>query len=208
MKLNLGCGPHTPHGWLNVDYSLGASMSKIPGFRGLNRRLRIFDLSWNSAIMLHDLRTRFPWHDGTADLVYSSHTLEHFSKEEGRFFLAECHRVLKPNGTLRIVVPDLAAVVREYSSGRLLADDFVASLGVLYGTHKNSLKRKLYPLFTYPHKCMYDKPRLLQILLDLGFNASLRHPFDSAIKDIAGIELPDRTIDAVIVEGTKKPIDG
>ena len=28
MKLNLGCGSHAPHGWVNVDYALGARFAK------------------------------------------------------------------------------------------------------------------------------------------------------------------------------------
>jgi hypothetical protein len=73
MKLNLGCGPQTPRGWINVDYSLGASLSRIPGFRALNNRIKLFDTSWNPNIVLHDLRTAFPWADRSADAIYSSH---------------------------------------------------------------------------------------------------------------------------------------
>jgi hypothetical protein len=98
-------------------------------------------------------------------------------------------------------VPDLAALVRQYNDGHLPADDFVASLGVLHGTHTNSIKRKLCPLITYPHKCMYDTPRLIEILRELGFDAFPRKPFESDIPGIRDIELPQRTQGAVIVEG-------
>ena len=41
--------------------------------------------------------------DDAYDVVFSSHVLEHFEKADARAFLAECYRVLKPGGVLRIV---------------------------------------------------------------------------------------------------------
>lgn len=204
MKLNLGCGARVPDGWLNVDYALGARFMKIPFFRAINKKLRIFNLDWNDKIFLHDLTTRFPWGDSSADVVYSSHTLEHLSRDAGRGFLTECHRVLRPNGIIRIVVPDLRHVVADYVEGRIPADDFVERLGVLYEDTSGSLRKRLSPFFQFPHKCMYDHPRLIEILNEIGFNASARRAFDSAIDGIRSIELEDRTEHAVIVEGQKR----
>ena len=140
MKLNLGCGSQVPDGWVNVDYAPGARFTKIPFFRALNRKLRLFDLDWNEKIYIHDLTKAFPWANSTIDIVYSSHALEHFSREDGRRFLSECHRVLHKNGIIRIVVPDLRHDVVEYTEGRIHADDFVEKLGVLFGNSSTTLK--------------------------------------------------------------------
>ena len=40
---------------------------------------------------------------------------------EGRRFLCECHRVLKRHGIIRIVVPDLSALVSAYVEGNIKA---------------------------------------------------------------------------------------
>ena len=48
------------------------------------------------------------------DLVYHSHLLEHFSKADGQKLITECFRVLRPGGILRIVVPDLEGIARNY----------------------------------------------------------------------------------------------
>lgn len=204
MKLNLGCGSRVPDGWINVDYALGARFMKIPLFRALNKKVRLFNLDWNEKIFLHDLTTRFPWDDSSAETVYSSHTLEHLSRDAGRRFLVECHRVLRKHGTIRIVVPDLRYVVTEYMEGRILADDFVERLGVLYEDANGVLKKRLSPFFQFPHKCMYDNSRLVSILNEIGFDASTRTAFDSDIDGIQSIELADRTEHAVIVEGRKR----
>jgi hypothetical protein len=137
MKLNLGCGAKVPDGWVNVDSSLGARLAKIPLFRSFNRKLKLFQLDWDEKIYLHDLTKRFPWADSSVETVYSSHTLEHFTKKDGRRFLSECHRVLCQGGIIRIVAPSLRHEVVEYLEGRTLADDFVEKLGVLYGTGNN-----------------------------------------------------------------------
>ena len=204
MKLNLGCGDQVPDEWINVDYALGARFTKIPFFSAVNRKIKLFNLNWNEKIFLHDLTKKFPWADSSIDTVYSSHTLEHFSKEEGRRFLSECHRVLRKNGIIRIVVPDLRHDVMKYIEGETLADDFVEKLGVLYEDSDNTLKKKLSPLFQFPHKCMYDNSRLVEILNEIGFDASVKAAFDSAIKDIRLVELEDRANNSVIVEGCKQ----
>lgn len=89
--LNVGCGAHFHPSWTNVDFS-----STSPG------------------VIQHDLRTTLPFADASFDTVYSSHVLEHFCRREALDLLLESKRVLKPNGTLRIVVPDLENACRSY----------------------------------------------------------------------------------------------
>ena len=204
MKLNLGCGAHVVEGWTNVDYSPGARFSRVPLLRAVNKKLRVFELDWDDRICIHNLTRPFPWKDAEADIAYTSHTLEHLSKEDGIAFLKECHRVLKTNGIIRIIVPDLACIVKAYCDRHLRADEFLEKLGVLYGKSANPIKSLLIPFVQFPHKCMYDTPTLVAILSDIGFNASGRSPFESEIDGIAEMEIPGRTEDAVIVEGRKK----
>ena len=89
--LNLGGGRRTHVDWENVDFTATA-----PGVRA------------------YDLRKGIPYPDATFEVVYHSHLLEHFAKEAAPAFLRECHRVLKPGGTLRVAVPDLERIVRAY----------------------------------------------------------------------------------------------
>lgn len=203
MRLNLGCGGRTPEGWVNVDWALGARFAKVPFFRVANRKLGIFRLHWDEDVVLHDLNKAFPWADDSVDAIYSSHLLEHFAREDGLRLLGECHRVLKPGGIIRLVVPDLRHHVAEYRDGRVPADEFVEKLGVLYAGSGPAWKRRLSPLVQFPHKCMYDQPRLVAIMRARGFEATSRNPFDSTINDIEAIESEGRTRHAVIVEGHK-----
>jgi predicted SAM-dependent methyltransferase len=199
-KLNLGCGAETPKGWLNVDYAPGAKLAKIPGIKFLG----ITSLQWNKDIFIHNLLTPFPWENESVDVIYTSHTLEHFTREDGKQFLKESFRVLKKNGIIRIVVPDLKAIVNDYLEGKIRADHFVEDLWVLYPVQNNFFKKLLNPVFSFPHKCMYDSKTLIEVLEEIGFDTKERKSLDSDIADIKDIELIDRTEDAVIVEGVKK----
>lgn len=48
------------------------------------------------------------------EVVYRSQVLEHFPREKAPDFLGECLRVLKPRGIIRVVVPDLENIAKEY----------------------------------------------------------------------------------------------
>jgi predicted SAM-dependent methyltransferase len=91
--LNLGCGAHysIADEWVNLDFEAG-----LPGVIG------------------HNLLKGIPYPDGTFDFVYHSHVLEHFSKADGELFVSECFRVLKKGGILRVVIPDLERIAKEY----------------------------------------------------------------------------------------------
>ena len=91
--LNLGCGTNysTQQEWTNIDFTADGE-----------------------AVIAHNLLKGIPFTDHSFDAVYHSHVLEHFSKDDGEIFTAECFRVLKPGGVLRIAVPDLETIVRNY----------------------------------------------------------------------------------------------
>ena len=102
MKLvNVGCGRQIHPAWCNLDLTACA-----PG------------------VIEHDLRQGLPFDVDTCDAVYHSHVLEHLRPEEASRLLSECFRVLKPGGTLRIAVPDLEGIARQYlSTLEAAADD-------------------------------------------------------------------------------------
>jgi predicted SAM-dependent methyltransferase len=49
---------------------------------------------------------RLDFENNTFDFIYSEHFLEHFFMDEALELLKEFHRILKPNGVVRTVVPD------------------------------------------------------------------------------------------------------
>jgi predicted SAM-dependent methyltransferase len=91
--LNLGCGSRysTLREWKNIDF-----------------------VSRNKYVIGHNLMKGIPFEENSFDVVYHSHVLEHFTKDDGNKFLLECYRVLTPGGMIRIAVPDLERIAREY----------------------------------------------------------------------------------------------
>jgi predicted SAM-dependent methyltransferase len=130
--INVGCGYVTHPEWNNLDFSTYARLAHRPLFSAMLRRLRILSndryehlCEIDRDVILWDLRRGIPFPDRTFDAVYHSHFLEHIPREAAAGFLAECHRVLKPGGTLRIAVPDLHRILTSYvaSIDRIAAGD-------------------------------------------------------------------------------------
>ena len=65
-------------------------------------------LPWNLA---HGI----PYPDGSVDVVFHEHVLEHMPYQAGFALTAECRRVLRAGGVLRFGVPDAEAVIRSYA---------------------------------------------------------------------------------------------
>ena len=106
--LNLGCGYKYVKAdeWLNADMlSVGEDVVKCNFLDGI------------------------PFESGRFDLVYHSHVLEHFAKADGEKFIAECYRILKPGGFIRIALPDLEVIAKEYlkSLERAISGEYNAS---------------------------------------------------------------------------------
>src|ERR1700743_2591931 len=89
--LNLGCGHHFNKRWVNVDF-----------------------VSIGDDVIGHNLLKGIPFDDSSFEVVYHSHVLEHFQKRDAVKFIDECYRVLKPGGTIRVVIPDLEQIVTHY----------------------------------------------------------------------------------------------
>lgn len=98
----------------------------------------------------------------SVDLIYCSHALEYFDRDEVRQVLKEWFRVLAPGGLLRIAVPDFQALLNIYQkTGEL---DFI--LGPLYG--KMNISTSDGPAVLY-HKTTYDETSLRSILIECGY---------------------------------------
>jgi len=89
--LNLGCGSRFHNKWTNVDFQ-----------------------ALSSEVIAWDLTRGIPFDNESFDVVYHSHVLEHFSKKQASKFLQECYRVLRSGGVIRIVVPDLEQIAKQY----------------------------------------------------------------------------------------------
>ena len=73
--------------------------------------------------VLCDIR-KLPIPDQTFDIVYSSHTLEHFGFNSVQIVLKEWARVLKVGGELRLIVPNMRHVGYRLAMDQMIPSDF------------------------------------------------------------------------------------
>ncbi len=162
-KLNVGsftCMYH--HGWTNLD------LHDLTGFAQAYR--------YN--FVQHDIRKGLPYGTGVVDCVSASHVLEHLSYEEGLVFLRECRRVIRPDGAIRIAVPDAEKLMTIYV-GEKYPDDWngtpSVSLSGLGEMNDDAAKyttaaQKLWALLQgQEHRCFLDMETLSLLLTEAGF---------------------------------------
>jgi len=101
-----------------------------------------------------------PYKDNSIDLIYASHVIEYFDREEVNIILNKWKNKLKSGGILRLAVPNFQTMVRLYLEANIPLDSF---LGPLYG--KMEMDNK-----TIYHKTTYDFNSLKSILNECGFS--------------------------------------
>jgi predicted SAM-dependent methyltransferase len=136
IKLNIGCGwRNFGNDWVHID---GGDYEHLDH---------------------HDV-SKLPYADNSVDLIYSSHMIEYFDRQEIIDIIKEWHRVLKPNGILRIAVPDFYTMCLLYENGNINLNQI---LGPLYGKMQMGEE-------TIYHKTVYDFPDLSSTLESCGFS--------------------------------------
>lgn len=134
-----------------VDLGCGEDKLKIPGGKVIGVDFRDLE-GVDYRCDLH----RLPFASGSFDLAYSSHVLEHFGRNETIDILKEWTRILKPNGELRLRLPNVEWAAKRIVEG--LSDRH--SFDVLYG-------QQMYPLDF--HKNGFTQKSLSAFLDEVGF---------------------------------------
>ena len=128
--LNIGSGPTfecTNFIKLDVDESV-----EKYGVRSTPRLDINHDLSSSSPL---------PVDDSSIDCIYTSHTLEHLTLSQVKHVLNESHRVLKPGGVIRIIVPDFSLYQRNYLAKNLSFFNWIRN--------KNVYRHDSWPRFIF-----------------------------------------------------------
>lgn len=99
---------HTGSNFMAINLACGGKLCHLPGWINADHRPS------NKNVMQVNLLKALPFHDNTFDIVYHSQFIEHLPMDQANVFLKECYRVLKPNGIIRIVTPDLKDQASEY----------------------------------------------------------------------------------------------
>lgn len=124
-KLNLGCGYDHRAGYINLDVDPTTDPDVV-----------------------HDLTEPLPYPDNSFSEILLQDVLEHFTAQDGYQLLLECQRVLQPNGTLQVRVPNLKAIWQKYQDQTDLLYLFVygdTSKNGVWGAHKAGYDPETFP---------------------------------------------------------------
>ncbi len=138
------------YGWINI------SLEDLGGFAQQERYV----------YKQHDIKNGLPFPTNSVDMIWGCHVFEHLSYEEGRKFLVDCRRVMKPNGLLRLTVPDADLLTRAYTEGRM--DDWEQINSRVAAATTQA--RKLWALLHEGHQAIYDELTLLETFREAGFS--------------------------------------
>jgi len=134
--LNLGGGSNTFDRWLTAD---------------MDPRADVYV----------DVTKPLPFPDTSVDVVYLEEVIEHISREQGTELLAECYRILKSDGVLRLTTPDLGAFASQFDGS------------VAFETKFNDI------FYQHGHRYIYAKSGVRNSLSQAGFTAIA----DSSFRD-------------------------
>ena len=157
MKIHIGCGKTLLEGFVNIDNSPTALLSRMPAFvpallnklslvndeqLGFSKRLRAGKKEFLYSNCLH-----LPFKDNSIDFAYSSHMLGWcLGQDQLHQFSREVHRVLRPGGGARLSFFDLDKVLADYQQHRSTLKLMEAMpLGVKEFTRGRKLKLLLTP---------------------------------------------------------------
>jgi predicted SAM-dependent methyltransferase len=212
VRLNIGCGRSPTPDWINYDNSPSVWMARWPMLASLLARLGLIDqhaLAFVAFCRSHRIRhadaaRRIPHAGGTVEAIYTSHMLEHLDRAEARAFLAECRRVLKPGGILRLAVPDLRNAAYQYL--RLGdADGFLRHLQFDLDKPRGPVARLRRLLGGgRGHHWMYDRDSLLALVEAAGFvEVGPVAEGRTRIADPGGLDLNEREADSLCLEARR-----
>lgn len=175
-RLNWGCGTEPEAGWLNSDIKEGAGI----------------DISC-------DILEGLPLDDDSIDYAVSIHALPELRQPDLVPALEELRRVLKPEGVLRLALPNLETAIAAYQAGDadyfLVPDEDARSLG----------GKMIVQLTWYGYSKSMFLPDWTQELLE---RASFRNVQQCGYRQTASdfpeiVDLDNRERESIFFEGVK-----
>jgi len=142
--LHVGAGGHAIDGWIDLDLEAGPSV----------------DLAANAGASL-------PFRTESIDRIHSEDFIEHIDASAGKRFVGEAFRVLRPGGIMRLLTPDLRALVERVYLQR--ARRHLRWCNVYLGTGGACEAFNMHLRMNGEHRFLYDEEHLRFVLMAAGF---------------------------------------
>lgn len=99
IYVQLGGFTDCPEGWINYESSLHLRLSRLPLLGRLFEKLSPH--RFPKDIRIGDIVKGLPLPPNSADVIFSSHVIEHLSKADAPTAFKNAHQTLKPGGLER-----------------------------------------------------------------------------------------------------------
>lgn len=202
--VNFGSGFSIPHGappgYINVDGSLTVLLARLPLPAALYGPKAPFVRAIRKSRVKYGSARRVRFERDSLDGFYASHVLEHMSRSQCVDLLRRVRLWLKPEGLLRVALPDLRLFVENYATGELDADKFVQKTLLAI----DSMSSMQVVLGHSYHRWMYDSKSFLRILTSLGYSGVKECGYaESALPELAALDVEaQRQDESFYVEAT------
>ena len=160
IKLQLGCGPQILEGWINID-----------------------NMQYPGVDQVLDVTKGLPFEN--VAFIFAVHFIEHLAYPDALGLLHECRRILRDDGILRLLTPNLDWVwVTHYRLGMADHEEVQACF---------ALNRAFRG---WGHQFLYNERTLRASLLDAGFANITRCQYgESALAELRGMERHEKSPD-------------
>ena len=175
--LNVGCGFNPKDNFINLNYEWN------PGI----------DICWDITA------ERIPLPSDSLEGVYTEHCLEHIPFEKCVETVKEFYRLLKPGGTVRIIVPD----------GQIYFDLYQAkktdkSVQLPYAENEETPAISINRIFRgHGHLFIYDFETFALLLQKAGFRDIKKESYGTGRDSRLLIDQAHRAVESLYVEATK-----
>lgn len=168
MKLHLGCGSIYLQEYINVDafvekLAVDCSPEELEPYSTTFENYYKYGFCEGPRGTIADVKADFieglPFDDNSIEEIVMIQVLEHIPQYDRDSVLSEIQRVLQPEGTFIIGVPDVKETARLLVNAKSLQDEEWV-IRLLHGTQRNKYSH---------HYCGYTKRTLVKLLSQYGF---------------------------------------
>ena len=165
IRVSFGAGPFPHGGCLIADLDAACQPEVVAGLgRGL------------------------PFATSSVDFVLCDHAISCIGLEATRAFLAECRRLLKPGGAMRLLTPDLKELARLYlEQPQRLVDLWNATVGIPLAT--GSACEVFNLALEIQCRFQFDAPTFVELAREAGFDATPVEYRRSSHPELAGLDV-------------------